>query len=84
MMYPYFEGQRQRIQALKEQHPHKFWERIGVVEKNFLLWKSLLMVSEDSNEEVIQKACDDVDMLMALLQSESAGSERASYTVSFV
>jgi len=84
MMYPYFEGQRQRIQALKEQHPHKFWERIGTIEKNFMLWKSLLMVHEDSNEEVIQKACDDVDMLIALLKRDDTSSERASYTVSFI
>lgn len=84
MMYPYFEGQRQRIQALKEQQPHKFWERIGTIEKNWALWKSLLMVSEDSGEEVIQKACDDVDMLIALLKRDDTSSERASYTVSFI
>lgn len=84
MMYPYFEGQRQRIQALKEQQPHKFWERIGTIEKNWALWKSLLMVNEDSNEEVIQKACDDVDMLIALLKRDDTSSERASYTVSFI
>jgi hypothetical protein len=85
MMFPYFEGQRQRLQAYKEQQPHRFWERIGIIEKNFLLWKSLLIVSEDSGVEIIQKACDDVDMLIELLKGEtSTTSERASYTVSFI
>lgn len=71
MNYLYFNGERQIIQAFKEMHPHTFWRAIGTVEKNFLLWKSLLLINENSSDDTIAKACDDIDFLVKLLKNES-------------
>lgn len=84
MMYPYLDGERQRIQAFKEQQPYLFWQCIGTVEKHFLLWKSLLTVDENSSEEVIAKACNDVDFLRGLIQTHAVTPTGSDYTVSFI
>lgn len=83
MMYPYFDGERQRIQAFKEQQPYLFWQCIGTVEKHFLLWKSLLTVDENSSEEVIAKACDDIDFLSSVIGNGPPQPHVSDYTVSF-
>lgn len=84
-MYAYFKGERRRIQAFKEQQPCIFWQCIGTVEKHFLLWKSLLTISEDSGEEVIAKACDDIDFLSSVIRNHDVQPPHESdYTVSFI
>ena len=84
MSYPYFEGERQRIQAFKEQQPYNFWQCIGTVEKHFILWKSLLSINEGCSDEVIAKACVDVNFLIGLIKNHGVQPVDENYTVSFI
>jgi len=84
--YLYFDGQRQRMQAFKEQQPYIFWRCIGTVESHFMAWKSLLGITESSTDDEIAKACHDIDFLTSLINNGVAEPQREddAYTVDFI
>jgi len=85
MNYLYFDGQRQRMQAFKEQQPYIFWRCIGTVESHFMAWKALRGITEHSPDEDIVKACHDIDFLTGLINNGVAEPQREdNYTVSFI